>query len=235
MILLQATYIPTALPEVVFSQYLQKLPEANQKRIKAFLRQEDKTRALVGQIMIRNAILDKLNIPNSTIRFEYNAYGKPALPGYPEFHFNLSHAGDWIALAVDSQPIGVDVERIKDMDMDIAKRFFSKREYTDLMAKQPAQRISYFFDLWTLKESYIKAVGMGLSLPLDSFSMVFAEDEIRIIKEDARVWFFRQYPVASAYRFSVCAATDAFPADIVRKSADTLYSDFMQLQRLWEG
>ena len=231
MITIYAVNISKPLPDVQFHSYLQKIPEDKQKRIQAFLRREDATRALIGQILLRIIIQDMLGIPGNVISFEQNKYGKPSLKNNEGFHFNLSHSGDWVVLAVDSRQIGIDVERI--MDIDVAKRFFSPREYNDLIARPAALRIEYFFDLWTLKESYIKAIGKGLSQPLDSFAMVFEKGKIRIIKDDSKEWFFRQYPIAPGYKLSVCAASDNFPERIVNKTADSLYNDFVRLQDNW--
>lgn len=106
------------------------------------------------------------------LRFEYGANGKPLLRAAPAIHFNASHAGG-IALFgfARTSEIGIDVEHIRavaDME-DVARRFFSAGEYEDLMTVETAKREQAFFRCWTRKEAYIKAVGDGLSLPLDSF------------------------------------------------------------------
>ena len=152
-----------------------------------------------------------------------------------DFHFNISHSGDWVVLATGPSPLGIDVERIKDIDLDIAKRFFSGREYDDLMLKPDEERFSYFFNLWTLKESYIKAVGKGLSLPLDSFSMVMEDNRITIKTESDDNRFFRQYPVAAGYKLSICASGDSFPGEIIHKTPDDLYYEFITLHEFWNA
>jgi len=233
MVTIYTVNIATPLTETVYESYLQKIPQDKQQRIRAFLRREDAVRALVGQVLLHSIIIDSLGIPGKALAFEQNAYGKPALMNNQDFHFNLSHAGDWVVLALDQHPVGIDVERIKDMDLDVAKRFFSAREYSDLMAQPETERIDYFFDLWTLKESYIKAIGKGLSQPLDSFAMIFEEAGISIIKEDKQQWFFRQYPLAPGYKLSVCAALDDFPGEILNKTQTELYNDFIRLRDRW--
>ncbi|WP_367997032.1 4'-phosphopantetheinyl transferase superfamily protein [Paenibacillus sp. MZ03-122A] len=81
--------------------------------------------------------------------------GKPYLVD-SEWKFNVSHSGNWVALAVDIGSIGIDVERMSPIDLDIANRHFSSYEYSDLMSISPECRLEYFFRLWTLKEAYIK-------------------------------------------------------------------------------
>ena len=66
--------------------------------------------------------------------------------------------------------IGVDIEKIQLIDLKVAQRFFSEKEYEDLIAKTSSERIAYFYDLWTLKESLTKTLGIGLTIPLNSFS-----------------------------------------------------------------
>jgi hypothetical protein len=113
--------------------------------------------------------------------FIQNSYGKPALS--PEdfartrLTFNLAHTTRIVACAVSRDlSVGVDVERIgASIDvMDVAARFFSRAETTALMRCGVAERKTRFIEIWTLKEAMVKAVGEGLSCPLDRFSFSFA-------------------------------------------------------------
>jgi 4'-phosphopantetheinyl transferase len=104
-----------------------------------------------------------------------NSYGKPAL-NLPlcRLSFNMSHSGELtlIALCLDSA-IGVDVEIIRPIAEweEIASSHFSQHERESLQAEEPAERLNAFFRCWTRKEALIKAIGMGLSIPLDSFTV----------------------------------------------------------------
>ncbi len=106
------------------------------------------------------------------IQFTYGQYGKPSVPNARSIHFNISHSG-YIASFAFTQglEIGIDVEQLRvlsDMD-DIARRFFSADEVADLLSLPSELRRLAFFLCWTRKEAYIKAIGGGLSIPLDSF------------------------------------------------------------------
>lgn len=136
---------------------------------------EDASRTLIGEVLARHIISETFHLPNEQIRFTEGRYGKPAAEGLNDFHFNISHSGKWIVCGAGAQPIGVDVEKIKPINFDIAKRFFSPSEHDDLMEKDESERLSYFYHLWTMKESFIKQAGKGLSLPLDSFSVKLNE------------------------------------------------------------
>nr|WP_237391871.1 4'-phosphopantetheinyl transferase superfamily protein [Paenibacillus dendrobii] len=87
-------------------------------------------------------------------------------------HFNISHSGEWVVCALDSLPVGVDVEEIKEAPFEISKRFFSREERTFLFNEAEEVRNESFYYIWTLKESYIKAIGQGLSYGLESFTVL---------------------------------------------------------------
>ncbi|WP_306026874.1 4'-phosphopantetheinyl transferase superfamily protein [Stappia sp. MMSF_3263] len=116
-------------------------------------------------------------------RFDTGAQGKPEVAtGLPRVGFNLSHATGLVALAVaydetgvfSGDPVGVDVEQAtRNIGPGIARRYFAPEEVTDLEALPEPEQRDRFFALWSLKESYIKATGYGLSMPLDSFSFAF--------------------------------------------------------------
>ncbi len=159
------------LEKVAFDILLNYVSEDKKAQIHRFYHFEDSQRALIGNILSRYAICKNLNIKNSDLTFDKNEYGKPFLLGQNDIHFNISHSGKWVVCAVSDYPVGIDVEVIKHTEFDIAKRFFSKDEYKELQKQPDEQKQAYFYKLWTLKESYIKAVGKGLSIPLDSFTV----------------------------------------------------------------
>ncbi|MBN2533250.1 MAG: 4'-phosphopantetheinyl transferase superfamily protein [Spirochaetales bacterium] len=188
--------------------------EKKEERILKFRRREDAERTLVGDAFIRTIVCNQFHLKNSDLEFECNEYGKPFVMNIPDFHYNLSHSGKWVACAIDYEPLGIDVEGIRPIDFSIAERFFSKTEYEDLIAKPEQEQLEYFYDLWTLKESYIKARGKGLSLPLSSFSIRKDRTGITIESENEESWYFVQYPIDPGYKFSVCAGNFHFPVEV---------------------
>lgn len=198
-------------------------------RIRRFYRMEDRLRGLVADILIRDIIIRKTGIPNKDIEFYTNDYGKPFLKCRDEFQFNLSHSGIWVVAVVDNQPVGIDVEQIQPIDLDISRNYYSPDEHRELMSKD--DKFSYFFTLWSLKESYIKIVGKGLSLPLNSFSITFfGPDDIRIKAEGQLLddIFFRQYHVHKDYKMAVCGRHRDFPTEITLKTTDQLFDEFIE-------
>ena len=147
--------------------------------------------------------------------FEENKYGRPHIAPHLNtlgLHFNLSHTESLIVCGVvKGREIGVDVENIErggDL-INIADRFFSPSEVKDLHQWPESEHTDRFFDYWTLKESYIKARGMGLSIPLEQFSFHLGEGQDIGISIDAQQndpperWQFRQWRAGSQYKIAL--------------------------------
>lgn len=98
--------------------------------------------------------------------------GKPVFLERQDVHFNLSHSGDYVALAFGDAPLGVDIERVRRANLTLAKRFFAGEEYADLTGRPEEERADLFCRMWTGKEAVAKASGKGLAIPLDSFSVL---------------------------------------------------------------
>lgn len=162
------------IPEIMIkSDYDCMLPYVSKERrlhIERFHFEMDKKRSLFAELLLRYILNRHFSIADTELNFEKNKYGKPILSDYQDIFFNYSHSGSWVLCAVGGEPVGVDVEVIKAKDLDIAKRFFTSEEYRWLQSVDEKKRDECFYRLWTLKESYIKAEGKGLSIPLDSFS-----------------------------------------------------------------
>ena len=141
-----------------------------------------------------------LNLAPQDVRFSYTEYGKPHLPfdlAPSDITFNLTHSHELAMLAVTrARQIGVDLEYVRpDLESEsIAERFFARAEVTTLLSQPPPQRTEAFFHCWTRKEAFIKAVGEGLSYPLDQFTDAFTPEsppallEIRGSAKEARRW-----------------------------------------------
>jgi 4'-phosphopantetheinyl transferase len=209
-----------------FQQVYAKADLSRQRKIDANMRREDKVRSLVGDMLIRQMLFRHFGYASLKAPFTVDYFGKPYLEGQIGMHFNLSHAGDWIVCAVDTSSIGIDVEQIQSIDMAIAAHYFSTAEHATLMAIPLENRLSCFYDLWTLKESYIKAIGKGLSEKLNLFTIDLSNNEIKLIsaKEEDAKWHFRQYDIDPAYKLSICAGNDSFPNQVTEVLWDELFA-----------
>ena len=114
--------------------------------------------------------------------FERTENGKPYAKGAA--FFNISHSGSFAVAAVSDCEVGVDIERIRDVNLRIAEKFSGgEREYI-LSAESPQKA---FFEIWTAKEAYLKKCGTGLTVPLDSFSVIGRKDIYRFICDDCMI------------------------------------------------
>lgn len=154
-----------------------------QERAVRFHFRRDAMRWIVARATLRRILGGCLGVDPRTLVFSYGPQGKPALAvpaAALDLQFSLAHSAHLAVYAVTvGCPVGVDVERLRPVpEMDrIAERTFSRRECTTLRGLPPALRPAGFFNCWTRKEAYIKAVGLGLSYPLDRFSVSLTPGE----------------------------------------------------------
>ena len=203
------------LSEESFNALLQIISKENQDKCHRFKFKEDALRTLYGELIVRHVLSDYFSIENKDIKILKSNEGKPYIKDNP-IYFNISHAGDFVVCAFSEQEIGVDIEQINDIDLKIAKRFFCASEYEDLVAQEVENRLDYFYSLWTLKESYMKWLGTGISIPLDSFCFKITGDEISFVDYNRKEMpFFKQYFI-DGYKLSVCSMLGEFSDEIVK-------------------
>ncbi|MFD0673401.1 4'-phosphopantetheinyl transferase family protein [Cohnella sp. GCM10027633] len=148
------------------------LPEETRTRLGRYRLQADRDRKLLAESLIRHLIRGRLGRQPSNTVFARNEFGKPYIKEATDFHFNLSHSGEWVACIVHDRPVGIDVEQIVPIDMNaIASRYYADRERELLLRLPEEERLRGFYEVWTCKESYMKAEGLGLSLPPRDFQV----------------------------------------------------------------
>ena len=136
----------------------------------------------IAHDLLRRALSRYANLPPTDWRFATNGYGKPSVdsidPQLRALSFSLSHTRGYVACAITSNaPLGVDVERIDQSQrvQELADRYFSEKEAAWLRQCSDELRNIRFAELWTLKEAFLKAVGVGLSGSLTHVSFRFDE------------------------------------------------------------
>lgn len=149
------------------------------------------------------------------LQFVTTSYGKPALNQSGDLCFNLSHAGDQMLVGiVRGRAIGVDIEGIRPdfATDDIATNYFSSNEQVAFQAVPVAQKAKAFFDAWTRKEAFIKAIGEGLSFPLADFDVTLVPGEparllaVRGSTEEAARWHMWGWDAGDGYAAAVVVA-----------------------------
>lgn len=199
---------------------LAQLPAEEQRRIERYRRDADRYRGLAAALLPRLLIAHQSGQPLSAIHFERSPAGKPVYPLDPDFHFNLSHSGCYIALAVGPSPVGVDVEQLRpSMDWNaIAKRFFAADEQRWLAGFDEAERQRRFITLWSRKESLLKATGEGVAGGMSAFSAIAEDDSEIAIAHRGRTWFLRSYPVLPDCGLALCSGTAGLPPPLLTQA-----------------
>lgn len=168
-----------ARPSATLPSLFTILSSEEQARAAKFHFPEAQVHYVVGRATLRRLIGGYEQIEPAAVPIVYGPHGKPAL-AVGDLHFNVSHA-DGVALMAFAQgrAIGVDIERVRPLpDADrVARRFFAAVEYAAYKAVPDAQKPQAFFNCWTRKEAFIKAIGEGLSCPLKSFEVTLRPDE----------------------------------------------------------
>jgi 4'-phosphopantetheinyl transferase len=159
------------------------LSDAERQRASRFVFDRDRDRFIIARGRLRQLLGARLGTPPESVDLVYGAHGKPVLASWladSELRFNLSHCDDVTLYAFSrGHEIGIDVEAVRVMpDADaIAARFFSHREQQAYRALERRDRPLGFFQCWTRKEAFIKAIGDGLSYPLDRFDVSLTPGE----------------------------------------------------------
>jgi 4'-phosphopantetheinyl transferase len=230
MLEIYAVSIPSEIPPDVYNRLLSSIPNETEARIRKFLVKKSAYQTLCGELLIRNILSKKLSVSPDNLTFVRNSYGKPSLANSDATFFNIAHSNQWVIAAFDTAEIGVDVEYIHEIDLTIAERFFSKKEHDTLMQKESDKRLSSFYDIWTLKESYIKAVGKGLSIPLNSFCFTIDNKGsvfFELFSGKHEPHYFKQYNIDPQYKCAICSSTDKFPSTIKTIKWDDLCREFL--------
>jgi 4'-phosphopantetheinyl transferase len=176
---------------------------------------------LVTRALCRCVLSRYLALEPASWRFLSTAHGKPEIDAGigepPPLRFNLSNASTLVACAVTrSADVGIDAERTeRSTDIEeLADRYFSREEMRDLAALPIDQRPRRFFQLWTLKEAYLKAIGVGLSLALDQVSFSLSETSISVtfgskVDDHAIDWQFVTHEPRPSHMTAIAIRTGA--------------------------
>jgi len=208
------------------------ISEKKRCRINKYINKKDKIRTLIGEILLRTIIFEELSIINKDITFEKNEYEKPYLKGHPKFNFNISHSADYVVCVIDDKPIGIDIEEVKHIEYkDIASNFFAVSEFNYIVNNNLNIQLSEFYKIWTLKESYVKCCGQGLSIPLKSFSVdVDQYEDIKLnIDNEYKEYTFKIFDIELGYKMAVCSLNKEISTEIIEINQNILIDKYYKL------
>jgi 4'-phosphopantetheinyl transferase len=210
-------WMPTATVRPVHLQsWLGLCDDQERDRAARFFLEKDRRDFIAAHALLRSMLAFYGTFPAAQWRFIADPDGKPRIDlrsGGVALEFNLSHTRGLVAgvVAAAGLRVGIDVEEIEPRKADFrtAEELFAPAEVRALMAMPPAERVAGFFRYWTLKEAYIKAVGSGLAMPLQSFSFTLVPPRITFEAgsgDDAAAWEFAVVQTTGRHILSVAVA-----------------------------
>jgi len=203
--------VPLDVGEADVAAHRALLSEDERAKADRFYFDRDRRKYTVARGTLRTLLARYFSSDPRAFTFAYGERGKPSIEG--DVRFNVSHSGEVALLAfARGVELGVDVEQVR-ADIDIpglARISFSPEERAALFACPVEERLTAFYALWTRKEAYIKAIGLGLAMPLDGFT-VTCTPEATLVRVESdpreaahwRMWSFdagADYPCALAAR-----------------------------------
>lgn len=161
----------------------------------------------IGQELLRKGLRDEYGLVYEELQIEKQQHGKPYIVNCSGVYYNISHSDGIVLCAVHTSDLGIDIERIRPFSERVANRVFTEKEmlYLHTVAKNTSLWNEKCFSLWTLKESYVKAIGDGLRLPLKQVE--FDIEGTDIIQCNHSGYYFHQYKFEE-YVISVCTKED---------------------------
>ena len=207
MVNLYAANIGTIADPKMCPDIMEGLSEERKDKILHFKMEHSRKQSLIAGLLLKY-VLDLRGLSMEKITYGQN--GKPGIEG---MYFNLSHSGDMVICAVSDRNIGCDIETVSTVKEGIADRFFTKQETQYLNFFEGPQKEQEFFRLWTIKESYMKLTGEGMSLPLSGFNVKIGENISIERNGEICPCHIKEYEI-DGYRTAVCAMEQDFDLDV---------------------
>ncbi|MDE7076742.1 MAG: 4'-phosphopantetheinyl transferase superfamily protein [Clostridia bacterium] len=189
--------------EETYGKYLALADEKRREKIRKLSVSEKRNQSLAAGVIVPLA-LGRLGYKGG-VEIAYGEHGKPRLVQPEGLFFNISHSGEWTVAAFADCEVGVDIQHVKPADMRLADRYFAAEEREALAQSDCAQDL--FFRFWTVKESYLKALGTGLSRTLNSFTVRLSESGVKITDSlVSNEWYAVEINAFKDYKISCCTA-----------------------------
>ena len=185
-----------------FPKILNGLPLERQQRIHNMKKENSRKQSMRVGLLLQK-VLALYHMQESQVFV--GDYGKPLIDG---LEFSLSHSGNLVVCAVSDQPVGCDVEEIREAPKGVAKRYFSSGEQLYLSRFAGEEYDKVFFQLWTMKESYVKMTGEGLRVPFDAYEVV-PEDSAQVMRDGKIQACYLSTMDLQGHIISICAESSA--------------------------
>lgn len=194
--------------ETLFRERVKQLSPYRQQKIAILRNDRDRNRSLGAGLLLDHG-LAVYGLQERSVEYDIGQWGKPALKYHPEICFSMSHSGDYAICTIGDRPVGNDIEHVREGRLKVANRFFAEEELAWLYeAETEEERTGRMFRLWTMKESFLKVIGRGMSLSLKDFVIRMDEESGRARVRhsfDAKYYYMREYGEIDGYCTAVCA------------------------------
>jgi 4'-phosphopantetheinyl transferase len=199
------------------------LTAGERERLERYHFERDRQLYLATRSLLRRSLSRAAGVPPGAWRFEAGAHGRPeiASPASP-LRFNASHTRGLVMVAVVvGRDVGVDVEQVPaSAPFDVVDRSFAPTERAMVRSAPPGEQPARFAEIWTLKEAYVKARGMGLSLALDGFAFQLSPPRL-VVADDLSDWHVESHAPTPQHRSAVCVRRDPERAVCVKTRWDS--------------
>ncbi|MGN1050791.1 MAG: 4'-phosphopantetheinyl transferase family protein [Acutalibacteraceae bacterium] len=185
------------------NKYLDEISPKRREKALRLVKDSDKALSIGGALLMEHFLKGK--------EIMYSKSGKPYCY---DIHFNISHSGNMCLFGLSKEPVGVDIEQIRPYNESLAKRCFTKYEISQI--EECADLGDGFTMMWTLKESFIKCLGKGLSLPLREIEITANRYGISVVQDFVNDAFHFGHYHIDGYKISACSTDSDFacPEDV---------------------
>lgn len=202
----------------VYQKYTVLLPEWKKQELDRFRYKEDKARGAGGYLLLCRAWEETGH--HGIFHISSREYGKPFIVEDAAFNYNISHSGDYAVLLTAKDEAGVDIEKIRTTSQTVAERFFSETENNRIQAAE--NKTLEFFTIWTIRESYIKARGTGLTDDFRSFSVGWDNEKAFVQQNDVIMdYSIITIKILPGYIISICIKGRREGVELIEEKLET--------------
>jgi 4'-phosphopantetheinyl transferase len=176
--------------------YINSLPNSLHEKILKIKHNNTRYSKLFGLLLLQHGLKIEGNNEQILTKLEYTIKGKPYISGANK-KFNISHSSNLVVCAFSNSKIGIDIEKIRDVNIGNFRSYFSDDEYTDIENSSVINKL--FFQYWTKKESFAKAIGEGLTISFAN--VIFNENRINYNHQN---WFNHELSIKDDFIANIC-------------------------------
>lgn len=202
-----------------YESLLSSIDNERKVQIDNLFRVNDKIRSLFSRKLMEYAICHFTNLSPSSLSFGKGQYGKPKLISHPEIFFNVSHCDYWIVCVVDEKPVGIDIEKVENINSDTIEFFCNAGECNAIKVSEWPEL--QYYQYWTIKEAMLKLVGTGLLTDPRKITVSFLEDCLIKVNFENKEWIGESIFTDDGYSLSALNMNEG--SNTVLVSPDVFY------------